>query len=176
MTIKLLLTESSKDITDICKSVEKALAEISGLNELSFTVELLENFDGLLAEEKSQPIKSAIAIFQNVTEIICVNRNALSIFPVQVQEAALARAIACGSIHRDSLLSRLTKYAEFGHFDKGVLADYLTCKWGFFEGLRAERVLSYGQHYVEALDKWHDEEEYLSAMYLWLVRKGAGYA
>jgi len=176
MTVKLLLTESSKEIADICKSVEKALAEISGLNDLTFLVELMENFDRLSAEENSQPIKSAIAICQNVTEIICVNRNALSIFPVQAQEAAFVRAIACSLIHRDSLMDRLTRYAEFGYFDKGILADYLTCKWGFFEGLRAERVLSYGQHYVEVLDKWHDEEEYLSSMYLWLVRKGAGYA
>ena len=176
MAVKLLLTESSEEITDICKSVEKTLAVISELNDLTFLVELMENFDRLSAEENNQPIKSTIVICQNVTEIICVNRNALSIFPVQAKEAAFVRAIACSLIHRDSLMDRLTRYAEFGHFDKGVLADYLTCKWGFFEGLRAERVLPYGQHYVKVLDKWHDEEEYLSAMYLWLVRKGAGYA
>ncbi|MCK5395415.1 MAG: hypothetical protein KAJ32_05445 [Gammaproteobacteria bacterium] len=175
MTVKLLLTEPSKEITDICKSVENDLSEISGLNDLSFTVELLENFDGLSEEEKSQSIKSAVVIYRNVTETICVNRNALSIFPYQVLLSAFARAIASSLVSRDSLLDRLTRYAELGHFDKEIFADYLTCKWGFLEGLRAERLLSYGQHYVEVLDKWHDEEEYLSAMYLWLVRKGAGH-
>ena len=138
MTVKLLFTESSKEIADICKSVEKALAEISGLNDLTYLVELMENFDRLSAEENSQPIKSAIAICQNVTEIICVNRNALSIFPVQAQEAAFVRAIACSLLHRDSLTDRLARYSEFGHFDTGILADYLTCKWGFFEGLRRQ--------------------------------------
>ena len=62
-------------------------------------------------------------------------------------------------------------YNSFGAFGEEFLADRLACKWGFFEGLKQERLISYGQAYVNALKKWQDEKEYCIAMEEWHLRK-----
>ena len=172
MTIKLLLTDSSKEITDVCESIEKALVEISEFNGLSLMVRLLVNFDDLLeTDEKNSWIKNTGVIYRNATQTIYVYRRTFSLLPNQVQEAAFVHEIARALVNHDSLMDILTKYEKFG---EELLADYLVCKWGFFEGLRAERMSSYGQHYIEALTKYRDENEYIKAMYLWHARKNAG--
>ena len=171
MTLKLLLTESSKEITDVCESIEKALVEISELNGLSLTVRLLENFDDHLEADENSWIKNTGVIYQNATQTIYVYHRTFSLLPDQVQEAAFVHEIARAFINHDSLMDILTKYAKFG---EEFLADYLVCKWGFFEGLRTERMSSYGQYYIKALIKYRDENEYIKAMYLWHARKNAG--
>lgn len=171
MTIKLLLTESSKEITDVCESIEKALVEISELNGLSLTVRLLENFDDHLEADENPWIKNTGVIYRNATQTIYVYHRTFSLLPDQVQEAAFVHEIARAFINHDSLMDILTKYAKFG---EEFLADYLVCKWGFFEGLRTERMSSYGQYYIKALIKYRDENEYIKAMNLWYARKNAG--
>jgi hypothetical protein len=175
MTVKLLLTESSKEITDVCKSVEKALVEISELKGLSLTVKLLGNFDDLLEADESSWVKNTGVIYRDTTQTIYVNRSTFSLLSGQVQEATFVHEIARALVNRESLMDIPAKYAMFGRFGEAVLIDYLACKWGFLEGLRAERMSSYGQHYIEALNKWRDENEYIKAMNLWRARKGAGY-
>ncbi len=171
MTVKLLLTESSKEITDVCKSVEKALAEISELNGLSLTVRLLKNFDDLLEADESPWIKNTGVIYRNATQTIYVYRRTFSLLPDQVQEATFVHEIARAFINHNSLMDTLTKYEKFGEESH---ADYLVCKWGFFEGLKSERMSSYGQYYIKALNKWRDENECIKAMNLWHARKNAG--
>lgn len=174
MTIKLLFSESSIELTDVCKSVEKALAEISELNGLSLTVKLLENFDNTLEDDENPWIKNTGIIYRDATQTIYVNRSTFFLLTDQVQEATFVHEVARALINHDSLMDLLTKYAVFGRFGEKFLADYLVCKWGFLKGLRTERMSSYGQHYIEALNKCHDENKYIKAMGLWHARKNSG--
>ena len=52
--------------------------------------------------------------------------------------------IAHALAHRDSLVDGLPAYSDFGDEAEEFLADRLVCQWGLFEGLRAERISSYG--------------------------------
>jgi hypothetical protein len=150
---------------------------MKGINELAgmvIPVELLESFDVISEAGKSQATKDTHAAYRRSTKTLYLNRRTFSSLQTQVQEAVVAHEIAHALAHRDSLMDKLPMYAEFGNFGEEFLADRLACEWGFFEGLRIERIASYGQAYVMALEKWEDETTYCKEMSLWHIRRQAG--
>lgn len=92
----------------------------------------------------------------------------------EVQEAVIAHEIAHALAHRDSLMESLSIYSVFGPYGEEFLADRLACEWGFFEGVRMERIGSYGAPYVRALEQWEDESAYCKEMRKWHLQRQAG--
>jgi hypothetical protein len=166
----LRLSESSSVLSAVCRAVEAALAPVPELYGLELGVELMENFDRLPEAKRSRAIKNTCAAYRRSTKTLYVNRSTFFSLPSRAQQAVLAHEIAHALAHRDCLPDQRSAYSQLGDFAEEFLADRLTCMWGFFEGLSAERASSYGQRYVKALALWPDESAYCKAMNAWQAR------
>jgi Zn-dependent protease with chaperone function len=164
------LCESDPALSALCRAVEAQMAAIPDLRDLEVPVVRLETFDELPEAGYSQVVRDTYAAYRRSERTIFVNFPAFEQLSPPVQQAVMAHEIAHALAHRDSLVETLS-YHELG---EEVLADYLACSWGFAEGLREERLASYGPEYVEALDQWVDEGAYRREMFLWCMRKNAG--
>jgi hypothetical protein len=170
----IILKESSADLESLCRSVEAKLSRTQVLSGMLLPVELLEDFDDLPEATKSQAQRHTSAAYRRSTKSIYINRRTFMPLHREVQESVLAHEIGHALAHRDSLMKNSELYSEFGAFGEEFLADRLACEWGFFDGVRMERIHSYGAPYVKALEKWEDETEYCKAMKIWHIQKLAG--
>ena len=170
------LRESSDEIAGLCRAVETVLAEVPELTGLDLRVEVLENFDNLPEAATSQSTKNSPAVYRQSTRTIYVNRSTFFRLPAAAQQGVLGHEIGHAIIQRDSLMEKFVAYDRFGNAGEEFLADRLACQWGFYDGLRVERLTSYGESYVAVLDKWRDESVYLDEIVAWHTLRLAGLA
>ena len=170
----LCLRESSTDITDLCRNVENAVVGVADLAGFNLPVEVVPDFTHQPEAEKVKGLKDTSAFYRHSTRTVYINRAVFFLQERDVQEAVLAHEIVHALVHRGSLADILLKYTGFYSDAEEFIADRIACTWGYYEGLRKERIVSYKQSYVNALDKWEDEEAYIKAMRLWDIRKQAG--
>src|SRR5580765_2158015 len=174
LRVPIVLRESTPIIGPLCRSVEHRLASISDVGGLNLAIDLLPNFDGVPEAAKSPRLKQTSAFYRPSIQTIFLNAPEFVSLPPGVQEAVLAHEIAHAVAKRDGLMEKTPAYQEFGPYGEEFLVDRLACKWGFFDGVRAERTASYGEAYVAALHKWEDEQAYIVAMHGWHLKKRAG--
>ncbi len=174
MNQPLKLKTTSNDLKSICRRVESIVTDVEELQGLVFDVELLPDFDSLPEASTSSAVKESCAAYRRSTQTIYVNARTFFCLETEMQQAALAHEMGHGYAHAKEIMSPSSPYSKFGEFGEEFLADRLACKWGFFEGVKAERLLSYKQEYVSALEQWPDESTYLAAMRTWHIKKLAG--
>lgn len=78
-----------------------------------------------------------------------------------IQEATIMHEVAHAYLH---LINPDLMKREFKDINEELIADYLVCGWGFEEQIIAERTLSYGEEYSDALRLWRDREKFLDAI------------
>jgi Zn-dependent protease with chaperone function len=140
------------------------LENVEDLDSFELPVVLLPDF-GSLPEAHSHPaVRLTPAAYQVRERRIVVNGPAFFVLEADVAEAVLAHEIGHGAYHRDSSTIRTNRYGMLGEC---IVADLLACRWGFFEGLRKERLQSYGLQYCQILELWPNESEYIARMETW---------
>ena len=174
MDTPFALRESSNEITAVCRAVEAVLANVPALAGFDVRVEVLENFDGLPEAATSQSTRTSPAVYRQSNKTIYVYRSIFFRLSEAAQQGTLGHEIGHAIIQRDSPLERFAAYTRFGNAGEEFLADRLACQWGLYDGLREERLSSYGKSYVAVLDKWRDESKYLDEIVAWHTLRLAG--
>ena len=167
MAFSLQLTESSTAVADACRTVEQVLATISELYELTLSVELMQDFDSVPEGEKNRVIKRTYASYRHSIKTIAINKSTFLPLSPKIQQAVIAHEVGHAWAHLPSSSRVLLAYKTLGANGEEFLADRLACKWGFTEGLYAERNTSLGLEYVDALQCWENETDYCEAMTKW---------
>lgn len=170
------LIESDESLTKICRDVEEHVKEIDVLNDLVLEVVKLESLNSFPEAERSQAVHDSCALYQCSSKTIFINYPSFKELSESIQSAVIAHEIGHAIARRDRLIENNSKYMYLGPYAEEFLADRLACMWGYYEGLREERVRSryYGEKYVSALACYHDEEIYIAKMSKWRTRKLAG--
>lgn len=158
------LVESAPSLTEVCRAVEIGVQDVDDLATLELPVVLLPDFDSLSEAKSSDAVRRSPAAYQLRERRILVNSVAFFHLPTDVAEAALAHEIGHSVCHRHSLMQRVRSYRELGEC---IVADLLACRWGFFDGLRKERLGSYGEQYCKILELWPNEDEFARRMAEW---------
>lgn len=163
------LLESDPSLSSVCRAVE---ARVQGADEpanLELSVVLLLDFESLpdlrsLPEGKARDVfRQSPTLYQVQPQRILINgANFFSLLP-DVAEAALAHEVGHAVCERDSLM----KLPRYKTLNSCIVADFLACRWGFCEGLRKERLESYGPQYCEILQLWGDEQEFIRRVSRW---------
>lgn len=174
-TTPIALIEDSPCATNLCRSLEAKLQKKPELFGMCIPVETLDNFDDFPESQTSDVYKNSTAVYRQSTKTIYLNRARFFGQDDDIQEAIVAHEIGHALAHRDSLIKNNLAYSQLDPVSaEEYLADRLACLWGFFDGLRKERLSSYGRKYVEGLELWQDEASYIDAMVRWHTLKHAG--
>jgi hypothetical protein len=156
------LIETDSSLSKTCRAIEKRTQEIADTASLELPVVLLPNFDSI-------PNATAAARRSPCASQVSENRiivNAFLFFDLEddVAEAALVHEAAHGLCHRDKIVKRGLVHGIPMIASEEIVADLFVCQWGFFEGLRKERLQSYGSRYCEILEAWPNEEAFVREM------------
>ncbi|MEK6759925.1 MAG: hypothetical protein AABY51_09145 [Deltaproteobacteria bacterium] len=149
-------------LEEICRFIEKATNQLQDLSFLVLKIELLDSFENLNKASPKGIIKSPAA-YQCSEERIIVNSRIFLNLEMPIKVATIMHEVAHAYLH---LINPGLKEREFKDkdIDEELIADYLVCGWGFEEQIIAERTLSYGELYSDALRLWRDREKFLEAI------------
>ncbi len=156
------LHENDLRLEEICRFIEKATNQLQDLSFLVLKIELLDSFENLNKASPKGIIKSPAA-YQCSEERIIVNSRIFLNLEMPIKVATIMHEVAHAYLH---LINPGLKEREFKDkdIDEELIADYLVCGWGFEEQIIAERTLSYGELYSDALRLWRDREKFLEAI------------
>jgi len=166
----LKLAESDPSLSTLCRAVEVRVQSVHELAGLELPVVLLRNFDSVpeLSSFPEGKVRDAYrlspAMYQAQTQRVLVNAAGFFSLPRDIAEAVLAHEVGHAVCHRDSIMAQ-PRYRPL--LCECIVADLLACKWGFFEGLRNERLERYGLAYCKVLELWSNEDEFLTCMTRW---------
>ena len=151
------LIESDASLAQVCRSLESRLQDIGSLDGIQLRVELLPNFEGL-------PIKpEERCAYDPKTCTILINGSNFFELPFDCQSSALAHEIG-HHVHDSGLIGRATHYEMVS---RCIVADWLACTWGLFEGLRDDCLKHYGAEYCEIFAVAANEKEFFHLMWVW---------
>jgi hypothetical protein len=156
------LVETDLRLSKNCRAVEMRTQGISDTARLELPVVLLANFDSL--PDSTATDRRSPCAYQVRENRIIVNTSRFFDLENDVAEAALAHEAAHGLYHRDRIVKRCMFLGIPMLASEEVVADLLACRWGFFEGLKKERLQSYGSQYCKILELWPNEEVFLRGM------------
>lgn len=156
------LHENDLRLEEICRFIEKATNQLQDLSFLVLKIELLDSFENLNKASPKGIIKSPAA-YQCSEKRIIVNSRIFLNLEMPIKVATIMHEVAHAYLH---LINPGLKEREFKDkdIDEELIADYLVCGWGFEEQIIAERTLSYGELYSDALRLWRDREKFLEAI------------
>lgn len=160
------LNESDPRLTTISRSVETLTTGIAALHSGALSVELLPSFDGLF---ESTSLRNTPAFYCDEKQTIVVNESRFFDYSSGDQETIIIHEL--GHYYLARINSNLKTDQRFALMNEDVVTDLLVCQWGFEERIRAERSVSYGRDYSEALRLWKDVDEYARIMKKIWVRK-----
>lgn len=169
----MTLCESDTWISELCRTIENRLRNVTILNKLKIPIIIHETFDNLPEAQTQKTITKTYAAYRCSTNEIYINCKLFQDLPLSIQEGALAHEIGHAVCHRDQLL--VTTHKKYQLIGDEYLADHFACSWGFFEELKKERQVSYGASYVDALSKWENESEFYDAFTKWHNKKYSGF-
>lgn len=155
----IVLVESSPVLEDLCRSIERRLAQKADTAGLVLPVEMLDNFDDV-PEASLQPL-SPMGYLPSGRKIL-VNAATVGTVPASALPGALAHEIG-HAVLADG--ARVPDVAALGRkIPECTCADLLACRWGFAGELRIEREKSFGAVYCLALDEWNNSARFVAAM------------
>jgi hypothetical protein len=167
----MLIELNDDSLKKISEKIKSKLDEQKDLNEQTFSIELVNDFSSL-SNENTDFYKNEPAVHQKSSNKVLVNKSTFFNYGIEQQIAIITHEIA--HIFISNTNQKKIKNSYFGVLSEEYLADYLVCKWGFINELKAERVKSYGDEYCECLEKWNNIEEYSNSMSSWNMKKHAG--
>ncbi len=164
------LRESAASLSGVCRSVEARVKDIAELSELVLPIVLLPAFDSLPEVASRPSIRHEAAAYQLREERVVVNESIFPSFDADVAQAVLAHEIGHAICHRNAIMQR----PAYKLLSECIVADLLACKWSFVEGLRKERLQSYGPKYCQILDVWQDEDQFVDRMLTYYRQRLSG--
>ncbi len=167
------LQEAAPGLEGVCRAVEARTRHVPELARLLLPVVLLPDFDTIPEAQSSGATRASAAAYQLSDRRILINAAKFFQLASNVGEAVVAHEVGHAVCHRDAVMSRTPEYASLSEC---IVADLLACRWGFFDGLKAERLQSYGSEYCEALELWQNQPEFLGRMLRYYQRRLAGLA
>jgi hypothetical protein len=153
------LNETDGSLSDICRTVEKSVAEVDCLRAVQLPVKLLADFDSL-----GPPITPRDpTAYNRPSHTILVNASTFFSFPRGNAQFALAHEIG----HHTHDVGITTSSTEFSGVHSCLVADWLAAKWGFEQELRTERLKSRGEEYCEQMSRLTSEDKFLAWVIDW---------
>lgn len=152
----LKLMESDPSLYGVCRATEERVRQVSCLRDVSISVVLLPNFEGL-----GPPVTSKDpAAYNRHSDSILVNHRAFPSFPPKIAQFVLAHEIGH---HR--YIQIISSAPELKAVHPCLVADWLAVQWGFEQEMRIERQ-ALGEEFCEGVSKKTNEKEFLE----WIVR------
>jgi hypothetical protein len=133
----------------VCRTVEIGLRDIQELQRIELDIILKSDLSGF-PEAESQFIKNSPAIYVLAHQTIYINEATFFQFSTLEHRSIIVHEIGHAYRHLNEIpKEEMSDMPMLFYHSECVLADLLTCKWGFIEGLISERAKSYGDSYVE---------------------------
>jgi len=151
------LVESDSSLREICRSVEQRLRDALYLDKTELPVELLPNFESLHLKPEDP------CAYRPKPPTILINSSSFFAHVFEFQAAALAHEIG-HHVHDSGLLGKAPHY---DNVSPCIVADWLVCVWGLFEGLREDRLDFYGEEYCEIFRACENEPEFFKRATQW---------
>lgn len=159
--IRLIPSDSS--LAGLCETLEQRLASVSELNDLVFPVTLVANLDDLEEAQAAEALrKSPMAYLPRARQIL-VNASTLENVAEWLRPGTLAHEIGHGLLDQ-----RPSAAPEVPAMQRDCIgADFLACRWGLHDEVRAYWSTIRGEAYCVILDRWRETEGFFKEMWDW---------
>jgi hypothetical protein len=143
------LVESDPSLQEICRAVEQRLRDVRYLDKTELPEKLLSNFESL-------PLKpNNPCAYDPKPPTVLINGLNFLTHAFDFQAAVLAHEIGHHA-HDAGLLGSASHYETAS---RCIVADWLVCVRGLFDGLRHDRLEHYGKEYCEIFRLCKNEPE-----------------